>query len=147
MLKILIKVKSVHELLKEDSKNTSIYRRFRQIDKKYSSLLEKAKQIGKEIKNKNKKLLFFQYGGQFSLSGELANEIRYYFPEQVVVVAYIKGTKVNSSIRGKIDVRALVEKAMEGIEGTRGGHKYACGASLSIDDLPKFRDNLIKLLK
>lgn len=146
MLKVLINLKSIDELVKQDTKTNNIFKRFEQINKKYSKLLEKAIGIGKELEKKDKKLLFFQYGGQFSLSGELANEIYYNFPRHVVLVAYIKGTKVNCSIRGKIDVRNVVAKAMQGIEGTHGGHKNACGASLSIEDLPKLRDNMIKLL-
>jgi single-stranded DNA-specific DHH superfamily exonuclease len=143
MLKILINIKSIDELMKSDSKTNSIFKRFKQIDKKYSKLLEKAITLGKELEKKGKKLLFFQYGGQFSLSGELANEIYYNF----LLVAYIKGTKVNCSIRGKIDVRSLVANAMQGIEGTSGGHKNACGASLGVEDLPKLKDNMIKLAK
>lgn len=146
MLRILIDIKGIQELIKEDSKTIPIYTRFKQIDRRYSKYLEKAKQIGEETRNKDKKLLFFQYAGQFSLSGELANEIYYNFPNKIVLVAYIKGSKVNCSIRGKIDVRNIVAKAMEGIEGTSGGHKNACGASLSIEDLPKLKDNMNKLL-
>jgi single-stranded DNA-specific DHH superfamily exonuclease len=138
---------SIRELLHEDSKTSPIFNRFKQINRKYSKLLEKDKQIGQEIKKRNKKVLFFQYAGQFSLSGELANEIYYNFPDKIVLVAYIKGTKVNCSIRGKIDVRSLVAKAMQRIEGTHGGHKNACGASLSVEDLPKLRDNMIKLIR
>lgn len=146
MLRILIDTKDINELSEENKKNSSIFKRFKQVNKKYEKLLEKAKQIGQEITRKNQRILFFQYGGLLSLSGELANEIVYNFPGKMIVVAYIKGIKVNCSIRGK-KARELIAKALEGIESTSGGHEDACGATLQVEDLPKFRDNLIKLLR
>lgn len=143
MLKYLSTAKSPYDLLEKNSKNASIYQRFKQIDRKYEKLIEKAKEIGKV----NKNLLFFQYGGDLSVSGELANEIFYNFQNMVIVVCYIKGSKVNVSVRGNTDVRTITAKALEGIEATFGGHEKACGANLSVEDLPKFRDNMAKLTK
>lgn len=143
MIKYLLNVKTPYEILEKNSKNASIYQRFEQVDRKYSKLLQKAKEIGKI----NKHLLFFQYGGELSLSGELANELFYNFPDLIIVVCYIKGSRVNVSVRGKHDARTLTIKSLEGIESTAGGHEKACGATLSVEDLPKFRDNMIKLIK
>ncbi len=143
MIKYLLSTKTPEELLEKNSKNQTIYQRFKQIDRKYTKLIEKAKQVGKV----NKNLLFFQYGGDLSISGELSNELFYNFPEMIIVVCYINGTKVNVSVRGNIDVRTMTAKALEGIESTTGGHEKACGASLPVEYLPKFRDNMIKLAK
>ncbi len=143
MLKNLIIIKDPKELLDITTKTASIHGRYKQINRKYEKILNKAKEFVK----KNKKVLFFQYGGLLSLSSELANELFYLYPNKIVVVAYIKGTKVNVSLRAKIDVRKLAEKALEGIESTCGGHEHACGATLQVTDLPKFRDNLIKSTK
>ena len=63
------------------------------------------------------------------------------------MVAYIRGTKANVSIRGKINVREIIAKALEDIESTSGGHKHASGATLNVEDLPKLRDKLLKLIK
>lgn len=143
MLKNLITIKSPRELLEITPKTASIHRRYKQINRRYEKLLNKAKEMAK---NKHR-LFFFQYGGDLSLSSEIANELIYFFPDKVIVVAYIKGTKANCSIRGNINIRELTAKSLEGIESTSGGHEHACGATLQIEDLPKFRDNLIKLLK
>jgi len=145
MLKNLLKIKDPRELLDVTNKTISIYKRYKQINKKYEKILNKAKGIEKT--NSNSKLLFFQYGGELSLSAELSNELFYLYPNKVIVVAYIKGTKVNVSVRGNTDVRKLTSNALKGIESTSGGHKQAVGASLSVEDIPKFRDNLIKLLR
>lgn len=145
MLKNLLTIKNPRELLDSTSpKIAPIYRRFNQINRRYEKILNKAKELAKN----HKRLIFFQYGGDLSLSSEISNELIYFFPDRVVVVAYIKGTKANVSVRGVfMNVRELTAKALEGIESTSGGHEHACGATLQVEDLPKFRDNLIKLLK
>lgn len=145
MLKNLLTIKNPRELLDASSpKMVSIYKRFNQINRRYEKILNKAKELAKN----HKRLIFFQYGGDLSLSSEISNELIYLFPDRVVVVAYIKGTRANVSVRGVfMNVRELVAKALEGIESTSGGHEHACGATLQVEDLPKFRDNLIKLLK
>ncbi|MCX8193983.1 MAG: DHH family phosphoesterase [Candidatus Pacearchaeota archaeon] len=145
MVKNLLIVKNPRELLDITSpKIISIHRRFNQINRRYEKILNKAKEIARN----HKRLIFFQYGGDLSLSSEISNELIYFFPDRVVVVAYIKGTKANVSVRGILmNVRELTAKALEGIESTSGGHEHACGATLQVEDLPKFRDNLIKLLR
>lgn len=142
MLKNLLTLKSPKEILEVTPKTTSIHKRFKQISRKYDKILERAKEIAK----RSRKLLFFQYSGDLSLSAELANELFYLYPDKVIVVAYIKGVKANVSLRASINIRDLSAKALEGIESTCGGHEKASGATLNVEDLPKFRDNLIKLL-
>ncbi len=144
MLRFLFTVKSPYELLEKNEKTKSIYRRYEQINRKYIKLIERAKNIAK----KKTKLLFFIYGGSLSLSGDIANELFYLFPKKVVVVAYVRGSKVNVSLRGKVDVREIAARTMEaaGIKGSSGGHVNAAGASFGIEDLPKFQNALTKLV-
>ncbi|MCS7134527.1 MAG: DHHA1 domain-containing protein [Candidatus Pacearchaeota archaeon] len=142
MINILININHYSELLEENQRTRTIYKRFKQINKRYEKLLEKAKRT-----KKHGKLLFFSYGGPLSLSSELANELFFMNQDKIVVVAYVKGVKANISIRGLIDVRDLIAKALEGINATHGGHKNACGATLNVEDLPKFKNNLLKLLR
>ena len=142
MLRFLMKVKTPHEVLEETSKNHTMHHRFDQINTHHQKLLKKAIAIGK----KSEKLLFFQYSGNLSISGELANELMYLFSDKIVVVAYIKGIKANLSIRGK-GVRKLFLKAIDDIEGaTGGGHEDAVGGQVKIEDLEKFRENLENLI-
>ena len=142
MLKFLIKVKSPHEIVEENTNNYSIHKRFNEINKKYIKLLERA------IEEENYgKLLFFQYSGDLSISSDLANELSYKYPEKIVVVVYITGIKANISVRGK-NVREIVLKSLENIEGaTGGGHKDAVGAKLKVEDVEKFRKNLNELIE
>ena len=143
MIRFMIKVKTPYEVLEENNKNYTMHKRFRQIEIKYRDLLKKASSIGR---NKDK-MLFFQYGGDLSISGNLSNELYYLFPEKIIVVAYIKGAKANVSMRGK-KVREIIIEALKGFENASGGgHENAVGGQLNIDDLEKFRENLRKLIQ
>lgn len=140
MLRFLITVKSPHEILDEE-KARSILQRFKQVDLKYSRLVEKAKRFARG------KLLFFQYGGELSLSADIANELSFLFSDKIIVVAYLKGSKANISLRWEKDVRKMTLEAIKGLEGaTGGGHEHATGAQVGIEDLPKFKENLMKLI-
>lgn len=141
MIRALQTAKTPYEIF-DDKKFETTRRRYSQISRKYEKFIEKAKE---QVCNK---LLFFQYGGDLSLSGEIANELQYLFPEKVVVVAYIKGEKANISLRAQeIDIRGIAARAMNGIQGTCGGHEHASGASMRVEDIPKFKENIEKQLK
>ena len=140
MMRFLIKAKTPYEILEENSKNYTMHHRFKQVEAKYQRLLNKAVSIGK----KQGKMLFFQYGGDLSISCDLANELSYFFPDKIIVVVYIKGAKANISMRGEKSRNILLEaiKHFEGASG--GGHEDAVGAQVRIEDLEKFRENLKK---
>lgn len=140
MLRFLIKVKTPYEVLEESSENYTMHQRFNQINSKYQNLLEKAKN---KISNN---LLFFKYGGDLSISADLANELCYIFPEKFVVVVYDSGIKANISARGK-NVREIILKAIEGLkDSTGGGHEYAVGARIKTEDLDKFKERLENII-
>jgi|SRR3989344_6835174 len=140
MLKFLLKVKSPHEILKEDSNNPMLFR-FNQVDKKYQKLIEKARKFVKS------KIIYFQYGGELSLSSDIANELSYRFPGKIVVIVYIKGSKANISLRGR-NIREITKKAISGLEdATGGGHEDATGAKVNVEDLVKFKERIESLVK
>jgi single-stranded DNA-specific DHH superfamily exonuclease len=140
MLKFLSSAQSPYEILDEE-KSRSILQRFKQVNTKYAQLIDKARNLVKG------NMLFFQYGGDLSLSADIANELFFLFPDKVIVVAYIKGVKANISLRWVKDIREVTIKAIQGLEGaTGGGHEHATGAQVAVEDLPKFRENLMKLI-
>lgn len=142
MMRFLMKVKTPYEVLQENSKNQTMHYRFKQVESKYQKLLEKAISIGK----KQGKMLFFQYGGDLSISGDLANELGYFFPDKTIVVAYIKGVKANISIRGKKSRDIFLEAIKDLEEATGGGHEDAVGGQIQFEDLEKFRENLERII-
>ncbi len=141
MLKTLLKTESPYEVLKDESRN-KILARFKQINRKYIKLVKKAEKFS----NKGK-ILFFQYGGDLSLSSNISNELSYKFPNKIIVVAYLKGTKVNISLRGE-NVRDITLKAIQDLEeATGGGHENATGAKIEVEDLPEFKKKIEKLVR
>ncbi|MFH1585347.1 MAG: DHH family phosphoesterase [archaeon] len=142
MLRFLMKAKSPYEVLEDSSKTYTMHKRFNEINKKYQRLLDKARKVATKDK-----LLFFKYGGDLSISSDLANELTYLYPNRVIVVAYTTGIKANISGRGK-SVKPLIMKAINGLENsTAGGHDVAVGAKVMIDDLEEFRTRLLESVK
>ena len=140
MIKYLLKLENPREILVESPKNRLLFR-FNQINRRYQKLIEKAKKFSR------KKILYFQYGGSLSLSGEIANELSYRFPNKLIVVAYIKGAKANISIRGK-NAKKITLNALKNLENaTGGGHEEATGAKISVEDLPKFKEIIEKSIE
>lgn len=143
MLRFLMKAKTPYEVLEESTGNYQMHKRFKEINEKYQRLLEKAI----EENDPSNKVLFFQYGGDMSISGELSNELSHKFPNKFIIVMYIKGAKANISGRGK-NIRKKVLKAIESLEGaTGGGHENAVGAQVKIEDIEGFRKKFIKISK
>ena len=137
MINFLFSAKSPFDLLKEDTRNANIFKRFGQINKFYTKIIEKAKRVARS----HKRLVFFQYGGDMSLSADISNELSYRFPGKIIMVAYVKGNNANVSIRGGIDVRRITLDTLKKIPNSSGGgHKHATGCKMSVDDLHKFRD-------
>jgi single-stranded DNA-specific DHH superfamily exonuclease len=137
MIKFLESAKDPYEVLEECKENKTMHVRFRQIFRKYEKLLEKAKALAGK-----KKILFFRYSGDLSISADLANELIFLFPEKMVFVFYLSGIKVNISARGK-HIRSLFLKALEDFEdATGGGHEDAVGGRIRAEDIEKFKKSI-----
>ncbi len=135
MLKYLIKANSPYDVLEENNKNQHLHKRFGQIYEKYKRIFEKAFNVAK----KSKKIIFFKYSGDLSISGELSNELLFNFPDKVIIVAYANGSKVNLSLRGK-NVREKFLEILKEIDNSNGGgHKDAVGGVIQLTDLDKFK--------
>ena len=97
----------------------------------------------------HEKLIFFTYSGETSMSANLANRIKYEFPDKYVVIGYKKPDEgfYNFSLRGN-NIRDVTLKAIEDIENsTGGGHQHATGARIPEDDLHKFKENIEKAIE
>jgi len=143
MLKFMMKAKGPMDVLEENFNTKQILKRYNEINSKYQKLIEKAREgVGE-------KMIYFQYGGGLSLSGNLANQLIYEFPKKVIVVVYIKGELANISMRGSfVDVRDITLKSIAGLESaTAGGHEHATGARMDIDDLEIFKKKFEELVE
>ena len=143
MIKYLTKIKTPNEIIEENKENCIMHKRYREINKKYEKILEKAK------KQKGEKLIFFKYSGNMSISSELSSELQFLYPEKIIFVAYLDNSKkkVNLSGRGE-KVREITIKALENLEdATGGGHEKAVGAKIKIEDIDKFEKKLKEIIK
>lgn len=147
MMKVLCEAKNPYEILHGDKKFERINERYLEIKKKYDNLLEK---INKDAGKEDKKWVYFEYVCDMGMSAELSNEIFHLFKKKkaIVIVRVIDSeTRVSIRTRDNLDAREFVKKALENTGGTGGGHKYACGAKISIDKLPIFKKNIEDILK
>jgi len=142
MLRFLMKIKSPYEILEENSKSYSVYKRFKEIDKKYNKLLEKA-----IYSASSEKIIFFKYSGDLSISSDLSNGLMYKFPEKIIVVGYVSGDKINVSVRGK-KIKEIISKIIEDLEdATGGGHEDAVGLRIKKDDWEIFKKRVEELVE
>ena len=81
------------------------------------------------------------------MSADIANGLKFIFPEKVIFVCRIKEGKVSFSIRGK-NIREKVISLIEKIPGaTGGGHEDAVGAKMNEIYLEQFEKDVRELIK
>lgn len=142
MMKILAKAKGPHDILEETPKTKYLHQHYNRLNREYTKLIEKAE----SQKNKSEKMLFFEYGGEISMSSELSNRLFFKHQDKLIVVAYKKQDKVNLSIRGK-NSRKITLEAIKNIENSSGGgHEEACGAQVPSDKFNILKENFEKLV-
>lgn len=134
----LIQCKSPADFFAELEGGKAFAKKYKDITKRYDDLIGKAK------KNVGEKLLFFNYGGELSISSDISNELSYLYPKHIIFVAYSSGPITNISLRGK-DVRGLINEILPDFENSSGGgHKDAVGARIQTADLERFRAEVEK---
>jgi single-stranded DNA-specific DHH superfamily exonuclease len=110
---------------------------------------DKFNKIYERIKSQNTvgkgKLLVFTYSDSYSITSELCNELIYTYPKKFIIIARLKEEKYICSFRSPVyDVRAVLDKALVGIDGYGGGHEHACGGGINAKDWDRFLDNIRK---
>ena len=143
MIKFLFNARSPQDILEENPRTRNMHRRYNQLNDFFKKQIEKA-----ESKfDKKKKVIFFSYSGNTSMSSEIANRLLFNHKDKLIVVAFKRPDKVNISIRGE-NALEITKKAIENIEGaTGGGHEEATGAMVPLDDFEKFKENIEKITK
>jgi oligoribonuclease NrnB/cAMP/cGMP phosphodiesterase (DHH superfamily) len=137
----LINCKSPGDIFSEVKENQAFREKNTEIMKKYLVLLEKAKE------QVDGKVVFFEYGGDMSISADLSNELSYLYPGKYILVAYKKGGIANISIRGK-GVREILSKILGEFESASGGgHNDAVGARVRVVDIERFKERFIENIK
>ena len=136
MQSFLLKCTSPGEVLEESKGNVLFIKKYEELRKRYNNLLSKAEEC---LKGDS---LFFEYGGESSMSSELSNELSYRHRDKYIAVAFINGGVVNVSLRGK-NVNSILSKLLKKFEkSSGGGHENAVGARITTEDLKMFKKAL-----
>jgi len=141
LIRFMVKVKGPLDILEENTSTKQILKRYNEINLKYQNILKKARKV---IGNK---MIYFQYGGDLSLSSNIANQLIHEFPKKIVIVIYLSTDTANISLRTRnINVKKITLEAIKDIPGAiGGGHEHATGARMNISDLPLFKKKIEEL--
>lgn len=143
-ISLLTKITNPYEILNQETEEAKyIYSKAEKIWKKYDAIIEKALKI-----KPDGKLVIFTYSSEsMSFTGEMANELNYIHKNKVILVGRQKEDKVNFSLRSEtMKVLPILEKALKDLNGSGGGHDYAVGGSIQVNDFSQFIINLKKLV-
>ena len=136
MISFLINSKNPYELIEKNKDNKILHERFEKIDSKFQSLVDKA------IKEVEGNVLFFKYSGETSMSADISNRLSHEFPKKYIFVAFVKGSRVNVSTRGKNIKEKVLEIISRFNHATGGGHDGAVGVQINLNDLENFREKV-----
>jgi len=141
-INLLLKIDNPYDILdQKTSKGKFLLNYYIKINKEYERLLNNAK---KNVSNE-KVMLFVYPDDKLSLSAALSTELKYLFPDKLVIVARQKEDYMAVSLRcNDLILPPIVKKALEGLNGYGGGHDHAVGANIKREDFMKFVDNIRK---
>jgi single-stranded DNA-specific DHH superfamily exonuclease len=136
-VKILSRIEDPSEILDQTSAaGKYIYKKY----SFFNQIFERAKS---SVNITDERLVVFEYEDKYSLTGDLANELMYYNPDKIILIARLKDGDYKCSFRStNIAIRPLLEKALMGIDGYGGGHEHACGGAIKTHDWNNFLENL-----
>ncbi len=141
---LIEKIESPYELLEGSSENArEIIKIYKKVSKEYELLLSEA------LKPQKSNLHMFIYDSKSSsFTSELSNEVTFRFKDKMILVGRQKNGLVKLSLRyQKADLRKILQKSLEGLEGTGGGHEHACGSHIKIEDFNEFVKRLESYIK
>ena len=125
------------------SQGSYITRKAAKYLKEYKELLERAK----KEKPKERIFLFLYNVKNTSFTSELATDLCHMYPNKIIIVGRIKDELVKMSIRSEtLTISDIVEKSLVNVKGYGGGHAYACGGCIALDDFNRFMDNFTNIL-
>jgi single-stranded DNA-specific DHH superfamily exonuclease len=133
----MMRITDPYDILKQrTSEGRFIYKNYEKMEQIYQS-------IKSQVKVGDEKIVLFQYESNHAFTGELSNELHYRHPDKLIIITRSKNDQMICSLRSeKYDVRSILAKSLEGINGHGGGHMHACGAAISTHDFRRFLENM-----
>lgn len=138
-IKVFTRIKDPYEILEQKTSGGKfIYKKYDRLKENYNELMTQVK-----VKPQDKLVLFVYDNPDYSFSKEMSNELIYKYPDKIILVAWEYHGEYKCSLRStKIELPALINKALEGLTGYGGGHEHASGACVKISDFRDFVDNI-----
>lgn len=136
-IKKLLEVNGPEEILDQTTEvGKELYNYYERVHVQYDELYKRAEKcVTKD------KFLVFKYltGGDETFTSDLSTELKYRYPDKIVIVARVKDDYVFCSLRShKIEIRSKLIEALKGLDGNGGGHELAVGATIKTKDFDTF---------
>jgi len=135
------KVESPYEIINQTSSaGRLLWKRYEKVYREYSHLQKQALQI----KPDNGLWVFIYKPARYSLTRDLADEMTFRFPNNILILGREKSGEYRCSLRSTDDIPLLtiLKRALVGIHGYGGGHMQACGAAIKVEDFERFLNNI-----
>lgn len=142
-IKTLSRIEDPNEILKgTTSRGRFIQKKYEKWNREYQELLSNVKVT------KSKLLLYIYNDNNTAFTSELSNELLHKYPDKFLIIGRERNGEVKMSLRSAtIKVLPVLEKALKKVDGHGGGHDYACGAGVKIEDFDRFIEAIKKELK
>ncbi|MFT4310317.1 MAG: DHH family phosphoesterase [Candidatus Woesearchaeota archaeon] len=139
-LRCLEKIQSPLELLEQSSAPAVfLYKRYKSMKKQYDVLWQQAQCCVSD----DPVMLFMYTQANTSFTAWLSNELVYRNPQKLVIIARLSNGEYKCSLRAlHVDVRRMLQTALENVQGYGGGHEHACGACVAEHDFERFVGSL-----
>jgi single-stranded DNA-specific DHH superfamily exonuclease len=138
-MKILSRVENPYDILEGKNAQTRLLlKMFEKNNKEYDRLINSVVVDDEDL------VVFMYISSENAFTTDLSNELLYKNPEKLILVARESNGSYKCSLRSaKYNILEILEKVLSSINGSGGGHKYACGAVI---DSSRF-DDFISLIK
>lgn len=144
-IKCMEKIETPYEILnKTTEEGKYIYERGEKLKENYDELIADAK---KHI-TKEKVCWYIYPSSKTSYTTDLSNELIYNNQDKIIIVGREAKNEMKMSIRSSnIKLPELIQEALIGLEGHGGGHDYACGCAVRVDQFQEFLDKFKMIIK
>lgn len=122
-------------LEKKSEMGKVILEKYERLNKEYEALLKSAL----EQEGEGEVYVYTYVEDRNSFTGNLSNELLHKLKSEVIIIGREKDGDFRLSLRSKgKPIRPILNRALEEVGGYGGGHDMACGASVKVQDFPKF---------
>lgn len=137
-VKVLSRIEEPYELLNQSTpQGKFLYKRFARVEKEYQEVI-------KSIKVSKDPFVLFRYREKkYAFTSDVSNYLVAHYPDKFIMVVRVKEDRRICSLRGnRYNILDILQKSLENVEGTGGGHKAACGCVIQAKDFPRFVKNI-----